>query len=184
MITMHATAANGAGSVGAVADCGGDLPPNWAAALILLGTAPLIPLFMRWLGWGLPMLTGVTFSLLLAKWAFPRSPARHGNIAYFWSCEAEIESIRSASEDFRQRTMKCYGWRFYPPAFSNFLPRCHCSGGSLLWFFLSRRAGFWSHDTGVTLAAGFLALILAPEFSSHCAISVRFIMLKPRLLVH
>lgn len=41
-------------------------PSNWAAALVLLGTAPLIPLFMALVGMGLPMLTDVTFSLLLA----------------------------------------------------------------------------------------------------------------------
>lgn len=41
-------------------------PSNWAAALILLGTAPLIPLFMALVGMGVPMLTDVTFSLLLA----------------------------------------------------------------------------------------------------------------------
>ncbi len=34
--------------------------------------------------------------------------------------EAEIESIRSASEDFRQRTMEVLRLAFYPPAFSNF----------------------------------------------------------------
>lgn len=43
--------------------------------------------------------------------------------------EAEIESIRSASEDFRQRTMEVLRLAFYPPAFSNFLPRCQ-----LLWW--------------------------------------------------
>lgn len=37
---------------------------NWAAAgIILLGTAPLIPLFMALVGMGLPMLD-VTFSAL------------------------------------------------------------------------------------------------------------------------
>ncbi len=179
MITCTLSAANGAGSVGAVADCGAIFPSNWAAALILLGTAPLIRCLWCWLEWGLPMLTDVTFSSCSLKWAFPRSPARHGNIAFFGRGEAEIESIRSASEDFRNGQWKCYDWRFYPPAFSNFFLAVNCSGGGLLWFFLSRRADFGHYDTGVTLAAGFLALILRQSFSSHYAISVRFIMLKP-----
>jgi ATP-binding cassette subfamily C protein CydD len=38
-------------------------PVNWAAALILLGTAPLIPLFMALVGWARPMPTDATFSL-------------------------------------------------------------------------------------------------------------------------
>lgn len=78
--------------------------------------------------------------------------------------EAEIESIRSASEDFRQRTMEVLRLAFYPPAFSNFYLAVNCSGGGLLWFSYLGELDFGHYDTGVTLAAGFLALILAPEF--------------------
>jgi ATP-binding cassette subfamily C protein CydD len=35
-------------------------PVNWMAALILLGTAPLIPLLWRWSGWGQRMPTAET----------------------------------------------------------------------------------------------------------------------------
>ncbi|STQ12960.1 cysteine ABC transporter ATP-binding protein/permease [Enterobacter cloacae] len=35
-------------------------PVNWVAALILLGTAPLIPCLWRWWGWERPMRTAVT----------------------------------------------------------------------------------------------------------------------------
>ncbi len=40
----------------------------------------------------------------------------------------------------------------------------NCSGGGLLWFSYLGELDFGHYDTGVTLAAGFLALILAPEF--------------------
>ena len=36
-------------------------PINWAAALILLVTAPLIPVLWRWWAWVPPMPTAVTF---------------------------------------------------------------------------------------------------------------------------
>ncbi|NYY76616.1 hypothetical protein DMI62_06700 [Escherichia coli] len=78
-------AANGAGSVGAAADCGGYLPSNWAAALILLGTAPLIPLFMALVGMGAADANRRNFLALARLVGISRSPARHGNIAYFWS---------------------------------------------------------------------------------------------------
>lgn len=60
-------------------------PSNWAAALILLGTAPLIPLFMALVGMGAADANRRNFRSCSLKWAFPRSPARHGNTAYFWS---------------------------------------------------------------------------------------------------
>ncbi len=66
MITMHATCRKWRWRVGAVADCGGYLPLKLGCGAILLGTAPLIPLFMALVGMGAPMLTDVTFSLLLA----------------------------------------------------------------------------------------------------------------------
>lgn len=69
--------------------------------------------------------------------------------------EAEIESIRSASEDFRQRTMEVLRLAFYPPAFSNFYLAVNCSGGGLLWFSYLGELDFGHYDTGVTLAAGF-----------------------------
>ena len=59
----------------------------------------------------------------------------------------------------------------------------NCSGGGLLWFFLSRELDFGHYDTGVTLAAGFLALILAPEFFQPLRDLGTFYHAKARLLV-
>ena len=71
--------------------------------------------------------------------------------------EAEIESIRSASEDFRQRTMEVLRLAFLSSGILGIFTRCRLSGGGLLWFFLPGELDFGHYDTGVTLAAGFLA---------------------------
>ena len=82
-------------------------PSNWAAALILLGTAPLIPLFMALVGMGAADANRRNF-LALARLSGHFLDRLRGmeTLRIFGRGEAEIESIRSASEDFRQRTME------------------------------------------------------------------------------
>ena len=60
-------------------------PINWAAALILLGTAPLIPLFMALVGMGAADANRRNFRALARLSGHFRPPARHGNPAYFSS---------------------------------------------------------------------------------------------------
>ncbi len=61
-------------------------PINWAAALILLGTAPLIPLFMALVGMGAADANRRNFQCAgPPQRPLPRPPARHGNPAYFSS---------------------------------------------------------------------------------------------------
>lgn len=97
--------------------------------------------------------------------------------------EAEIESIRSASEDFRQRTMEVLRLAFLSSGILEFYPAVNCSGGGLLWFFLSRELDFGHYDTGVTLAAGFLALILRQSFFQPLRdLGTFYHATKPRLL--
>ena len=84
-------------------------PSNWAAALILLGTAPLIPLFMALVGMGAADANRRNF-LALARLSGHFLDRLRGmeTLRIFGRGEAEIESIRSASEDFRQRTCLLY----------------------------------------------------------------------------
>ena len=84
-------------------------PSNWAAALILLGTAPLIPLFMALVGMG------------------AADANRRNFLEFFTSLSIALVAVY-------------FGFSYL---------------GEL---------DFGHYDTGVTLAAGFLALILAPEF--------------------
>lgn len=105
-------------------------PSNWAAALILLGTAPLIPLFMALVGMGAADANRRNF-LALARLSGHFLDRLRGmeTLRIFGRGEAEIESIRSASEDFRQRTMEVLRLAFLSSGILEFLPRCQ-----LLWW--------------------------------------------------
>ncbi|HAO9384530.1 TPA: hypothetical protein IRM88_002735, partial [Escherichia coli] len=72
-------------------------PSNWAAALILLGTAPLIPLFMALVGMGAADANRRNF-LALARLSGHFLDRLRGmeTLRIFGRGEAEIESIRSA----------------------------------------------------------------------------------------
>lgn len=140
-------------------------PSNWAAALILLGTAPLIPLFMALVGMGAADANRRNF-LALARLSGHFLDRLRGmeTLRIFGRGEAEIESIRSASEDFRQRTMEVLRLAFLSSGILEFLPRCQ-----LLWWrstlvFLSRRAGFWSLRYWRDAGCGFSGPDPAPEF--------------------
>ena len=79
--------------------------------------------------------------------------------------EAEIESIRSASEDFRQRTMEVLRLAFLSSGILEFFTSLSIALVAVYFgFSYLGELDFGHYDTGVTLAAGFLALILAPEF--------------------
>ncbi len=82
-------------------------PINWAAALILLGTAPLIPLFMAMVGMGAADANRRNFKALarLSGHFLDRLRGME-TLRIFGRGEAETESIRRASQDFRSRTME------------------------------------------------------------------------------
>lgn len=82
-------------------------PSNWVAALILLGTAPLIPLFMAMVGMGAADANRRNFQALarLSGHFLDRLQGME-TLRIFGRGEAETESIRAASQDFRQRTME------------------------------------------------------------------------------
>ncbi len=82
-------------------------PSNWVAALILLGTAPLIPLFMAMVGMGAADANRRNFQALarLSGHFLDRLRGME-TLRIFGRGEAETESIRAASQDFRQRTME------------------------------------------------------------------------------
>lgn len=97
--------------------------------------------------------------------------------------EAEIESIRSASEDFRQRTMEVLRLAFLSSGILEFLPRCQ-----LLWWrstlvFPISASWIWSLRYWRDVGCGFSGPDPAPEFFQPLRDPVRFIMLKPVLLV-
>ncbi|MDI5454149.1 ABC transporter transmembrane domain-containing protein, partial [Salmonella enterica subsp. enterica serovar Cerro] len=79
--------------------------------------------------------------------------------------EAETESIRAASQDFRQRTMEVLRLAFLSSGVLEFFTSLSIALVAVYFgFSYLGELNFGHYGTGVTLAAGFLALILAPEF--------------------
>lgn len=105
-------------------------PSNWAAALILLGTAPLIPLFMALVGMGAADANRRNF-LALARLSGHFLDRLRGmeTLRILVVVKPKLKAfvlLRKISVNGRWR---CCDWHFYPPAFWNSSPRCQ-----LLWW--------------------------------------------------
>ncbi|MHA6670624.1 heme ABC transporter permease/ATP-binding protein CydD [Enterobacter mori] len=141
-------------------------PTNWVAALILLGTAPLIPLFMAMVGMGAADANRRNF-LALARLSGHFLDRLRGmeTLRIFGRGEAETENIRLASQDFRQRTMEVLRLAFLSSGVLEFFTSLSIALVAVYFGFSYLGAlDFGHYGTAVTLSAGFLALILAPEF--------------------
>ncbi|QEM92285.1 cysteine/glutathione ABC transporter permease/ATP-binding protein CydD [Kosakonia radicincitans] len=141
-------------------------PVNWAAALILLGTAPLIPLFMAMVGMGAADANRRNFKALarLSGHFLDRLRGME-TLRIFGRGEAETESIRRSSQDFRSRTMEVLRLAFLSSGVLEFFASLSIALVAVYFgFSYLGELNFGHYGTGVTLFAGFLALVLAPEF--------------------
>ena len=141
-------------------------PSNWAAALILLGTAPLIPLFMAMVGMGAADANRRNFQALarLSGHFLDRLRGME-TLRLFNRGAAETEAIRAASQDFRQRTMEVLRLAFLSSGVLEFFASLSIALVAVYFgFSYLGELNFGHYGTGVTLFAGFLTLILAPEF--------------------
>lgn len=141
-------------------------PINWAAALILLGTAPLIPLFMAMVGMGAADANRRNF-LALARLSGHFLDRLRGmeTLRLFHRGEAETDNIREASQDFRQRTMEVLRLAFLSSGVLEFFTSLSIALVAVYFgFSYLGELNFGHYGVGVTLMSGFLTLILAPEF--------------------
>lgn len=141
-------------------------PINWAAALILLGTAPLIPLFMALVGMGAAEANRRNF-LALARLSGHFLDRLRGmeTLRLFHRGEAETDNIRHASQDFRRRTMEVLRLAFLSSGVLEFFTSLSIALVAVYFgFSYLGELNFGHYGVGVTLMSGFLALILAPEF--------------------
>ncbi|YCI27975.1 cysteine/glutathione ABC transporter permease/ATP-binding protein CydD [Erwinia sp. PK3-005] len=141
-------------------------PVNWAAGLILLATAPLIPLFMALVGMGAADANRRNF-LALARLSGDFLDRLRGldTLRLFHRGAAEARSIAAVSEDFRQRTMEVLRLAFLSSAVLEFFASISIAIVAVYFgFSYLGELNFGHYGTQVTLFAGFLALILAPEF--------------------
>ncbi|SQI39558.1 ATP-binding/permease protein CydD [Leminorella richardii] len=141
-------------------------PTNWAAGLILFATAPLIPIFMALVGMGAAEANRRNF-IALARLSGNFLDRLRGldTLRLFHRAEAETEQIRRASEDFRVRTMDVLKLAFLSSAVLEFFASVSIAVAAVYFgFSYLGELNFGHYGTPVTLFAGFLVLILAPEF--------------------
>ncbi len=141
-------------------------PVNWMAGLILLCTAPLIPLFMALVGMGAADANRRNF-LALARLSGYFLDRLRGldTLRLFNRAQAETEHIRRSTNDFRLRTMEVLRLAFLSSGVLEFFASISIAVVAVYFgFSYLGELNFGSYGTGVTLFAGFLVLILAPEF--------------------
>ncbi|GKX62516.1 ATP-binding/permease protein CydD [Pragia fontium] len=141
-------------------------PINWAAGLILFVTAPLIPIFMALVGMGAADANRRNF-IALARLSGNFLDRLRGldTLRLFHRGPAETEQISQASEDFRSRTMDVLKLAFLSSAVLEFFASVSIAVAAVYFgFSYLGELNFGSYGMPVTLFAGFLVLILAPEF--------------------
>lgn len=141
-------------------------PLNWAAGLILLGTAPLIPLFMILVGKGAADANRKNFSAL-AKISGHFMDRLKGlnTLKLFNRGEAEGVAIENASESFRQKTMSVLRLAFLSSAVLEFFAAISIALLAIYFgFSFLGHLNFGDYNGGFTLFVGMFVLMLAPEF--------------------
>lgn len=141
-------------------------PFNWAAGLILFATAPLIPLFMALVGMGAAEANRRNFRVLarLSGNFLDRLRGRE-TLRLFHRGAAEQQAVAAATTDFRQRTMEVLRLAFLSSAVLEFFASLAIAVVAVYFgFSYLGELHFGDYGQGVTLFAGFLVLILAPEF--------------------
>lgn len=141
-------------------------PINWAAGMILLVTAPLIPIFMALVGMGAADANRRNFvALARLSGNFLDSLRGLDTLRLFNRGTAEIDQIKRSTESFRARTMDVLRLAFLSSAVLEFFASISIAVVAVYFgFSYLGELNFGSYGTPVTLFAGFLVLILAPEF--------------------
>ncbi|MFQ0993989.1 cysteine/glutathione ABC transporter permease/ATP-binding protein CydD [Gilliamella sp. BG2] len=141
-------------------------PFNWAAATILLCTAPLIPIFMILVGMGAADINRRHFKALayLSGHFLDRLKGLN-TIRLFNQGEKQTNEIAIASEDFRIKTMQVLKIAFLSSAVLEFFTSISIAIVAVYFgFSYLGEFDFGAYNGTVTLFAGFFALVLAPEY--------------------
>ncbi len=141
-------------------------PQNWAAGLVFLLTAPLIPLFMALVGMGAADANRRNFKALqrLSGHFYDRLQSMT-TIRLFDKTVQETEHLRNASEIFRKRTMEVLRLAFLSSAVLEFFTSISIAIVAVYFgFTFIGELDFGHYGTTVTLFTGLFILILAPEF--------------------
>ena len=141
-------------------------PINWAAGIILLGTAPLIPLFMILVGMGAADANRKNFGALSRLSGHFMDRLRGmSTLRLFNVGEREQSAIETASEEFRSRTMAVLRMAFLSSAVLEFFAAVSIAVLAVYFgFSFLDHLDFGHYGAGMTLFIGLFVLILAPEF--------------------
>jgi ATP-binding cassette subfamily C protein CydD len=141
-------------------------PVSWAAALLLLLTAPLIPCFTVLVGMGAESISQKHFQALGRMSAhFLDVLQGLATLKLFGRSRAEGAEIARVSADYRRRTMSVLRVAFLSSAVLEFFASLSIAlaavylGMSYLGYFQ-----FGTYGRALTLADGLFILLLAPEF--------------------
>ncbi len=141
-------------------------PFNWAAALILILTAPLIPLFMILVGMAAAESSQQNMDVL-AKLSAQFLDRLRGleTLRLFNKTAEQTEHIEESTEDFRETTMDVLKKAFLSSAVLEFFTSISIALMAVYFgFSYLGQIGFGSYGAAVSLFAGFFCLTLAPEF--------------------
>ncbi|EHH2480665.1 cysteine/glutathione ABC transporter permease/ATP-binding protein CydD [Vibrio parahaemolyticus] len=141
-------------------------PVNWAAGLIFLVTAPLVPIFMALVGIKAAEANRKNFKAMqrLSGHFYDRLQAMT-TIRLFDRTKSETETLEGASEVFRTRTMDVLKIAFLSSAVLEFFTSISIAITAVYFgFSYIGELNFGYYGAGVTLFAGLFILILAPEF--------------------
>lgn len=156
-------------------------PINWAAGLILLLTAPLIPLFMILVGMGAADANRKNFNALARlSGHFMDRLKGLSTLKLFYRGDAELKVIAKASEEFRSRTMSVLRMAFLSSAVLEFFAAVSIAVLAVYFGFSylgHLDFGYYGAHANITtdtsselggipfsLFTGLFILILAPEF--------------------
>ncbi|CAH7225073.1 heme ABC transporter permease/ATP-binding protein CydD [Vibrio campbellii] len=141
-------------------------PVNWAAGLIFLLTAPLVPMFMALVGMKAADANRKNFKALqrLSGHFYDRLQSMT-TIRLFDRTSSETEVLKGASEVFRTRTMDVLKIAFLSSAVLEFFTSISIAMTAVYFgFTYIGELNFGHYGVGITLFAGLFILILAPEF--------------------
>ncbi|MDP5253586.1 MULTISPECIES: cysteine/glutathione ABC transporter permease/ATP-binding protein CydD [unclassified Vibrio] len=141
-------------------------PINWAAGLIFLITAPLVPLFMALVGMKAADANRKNFKAMqrLSGHFYDRLQSLT-TLRLFHRVEGEAENLRAASEVFRERTMDILRIAFLSSAVLEFFTSVSIAITAVYFgFSYIGELDFGYYGAGISLFAGLFILILAPEF--------------------
>ncbi|MDD1781246.1 cysteine/glutathione ABC transporter permease/ATP-binding protein CydD [Enterovibrio sp. ZSDZ35] len=141
-------------------------PLNWAAGLIFLLTAPLVPFFMALVGMGAADANRRNFKALqrLSGHFYDRLRGLP-TIRLFDQADAEAKHLKVASEDFRKRTMEVLRLAFLSSAVLEFFTALSVAITAVYFgFSYIGELNFGHYGTSISLFIGLFVLILAPEF--------------------